>query len=176
MCGVDTARRSGGGSTGGGSTGGGSTGGGSTGGGSTGGGSAAGSAVTVSLGGPIIPAAPVLQAGTTKTAIIASNSAKLFSVKVLQSKLGRYLVVNVKGTAKTANVRIQIMGKNGKVLKTIVRTVPTNRAFKIANFKLAKTAVVRQGKRAGGVTEHRNMMERLGARIAGPESFLGSIA
>ncbi len=83
----------------------------------------------------------MLQAGTTKTAIIASNSAKLFSVKVLQSKLGRYLVVNVKGTAKTANVRIQIMGKNGKVLKTIVRTVPTNRAFKIANFKLAKTAV-----------------------------------
>ena len=132
----------GGGSTGGGSTGGGSTGGGSTGGGSTGGGSTRrlGSAVTVSLGGPVIPAAPVLQAGTTKTAIIASNSAKLFSVKVLQSKLGRYLVVNVKGTAKTANVRIQIMGKNGKVLKTIVRTVPTNRAFRSPTSSSPKTA------------------------------------
>ena len=33
------------------------------------------------------------------------------------------------------------MGKNGKVLRTIVRTVPTNKAFKIANLKLAKTAV-----------------------------------
>ena len=130
----------GGSSTGGGSTGGGSTGGGSTGGGSTGGGSAAGSAVTVSLGGPVIPAQPVLQV-STKPIVVNYGAAKLFSVKVLQSKLGRYLVVNVKGTAKTANVRIQIMGKNGKVLKTIVRTVPTNRAFKIANFKLAKTAV-----------------------------------
>ncbi len=63
-------------------------------------------------------------------------------MKVLQTKLGRYLVVNVKGkTAKSAKLRIPIMGKNGKVLKTLVRTVPTNKAFKIANYKLAKTAI-----------------------------------
>ena len=77
---------------------------------------------------------------STKSAVVAQDSAKLFSVKVLQTKLGRFLVVNVKGSAKTAKIRIQIMGKNGKVLRTIVRTVPTNKAFKIANFKLAKTA------------------------------------
>lgn len=101
--------------------------------------SAAGSAVTVSLGGPVIQAQPVLQAGTS--VLVGSNGAKLFSVKVLQTQLGRYLVVNVKGSAKTAKIRIAIMGKNGKVLKTLVRTVPTNKAFKIANYKLGKTAV-----------------------------------
>jgi len=92
----------------------------------------------VSLGGPVIQAQPVLSA--TKTAVVASATAKLFSVKVIQTKLGRYLVVNVKGTAKKAKIRIAVLNKNGKVMKTIVRTVPTNKAFKIANFKLAKTA------------------------------------
>ncbi len=127
----------GGGSTGGGSTGGGSTGGGSTGGGSTSGGSAS---TVVSLGGPIVTAQPVLQTGS-KAAVITTATAKLFSVKVMQTTTGRFLVVNVKGTAKTAKLRFTIMGKNGKVLRTIVRTVPTNKAFKIANLKLAKTAV-----------------------------------
>ncbi len=119
--------------------GGGSSGGG---GGSTGGGgsSAGGSSVVVSLGTPPIQAQPVLQVSTTKTAIIASNSARLFSVKVLQTKLGRYLVVNVKGKAKTAKLRIVLVSKNGKALKTITRVVPTNKAFKIANLKLPKTA------------------------------------
>ena len=86
----------------------------------------------------MIQAQPVLSA--TQTAVVAQSTAKLFSVKVLQTKLGRYLVVNVKGTAKTAKIRIAVLGKNGKVLRTIVRTVPTNRAFKIVDFKLAKTA------------------------------------
>ena len=62
-------------------------------------------------------------------------------MKVLQTKTGRFLVVNVKGKAKMAKIRFTIMGKNGKVLKTVGRTVPTNKAFKIANLKLAKTAV-----------------------------------
>ncbi len=93
----------------------------------------------VSLGGPIIQAQPVLSA--TKSVVVAKASARLFSVKVLQTKAGRYLVVHVKGTAKTAKIRIQIMGKNGKVLKTLVRIVPTNKSFKIANYKLAKTAL-----------------------------------
>jgi len=93
----------------------------------------------VSLGGPVIQAQPVLSA--TKTAVVAQTTAKLFSVKVIQTQFGRYLVVNVKGHAKMAKIRIAVLGKNGKVLRTIVRTVPTNRAFKIANFKLAKTAV-----------------------------------
>ncbi len=96
--------------------------------------------MTVSLGGPVIVAQPVLQVSTSPV-VVNYGTSKLFSVKVMQTKLGRYLVVNVKGSAKMAKVRIAIMGKNGKVLRTIVRTVPTNKAFKIANFKLGKTAV-----------------------------------
>ncbi len=133
----------GGGSNNGGSTGGGSNTGGSSSGGSSSGGSSSGGSATqstvVSLGGPVIQAQPVLSA--TQTAVVAQATAKLFSVKVLQTQAGRFLVVNVKGTAKTAKIRIAVLGKNGKVLRTIVRTVPTNRAFKIVNFKLAKTAV-----------------------------------
>jgi hypothetical protein len=117
----------------------------------------------VSLGGPVIQAQPVLS--PTKTAVIASTNAKLFSVKVLQTKLGRFLVVNVKaskGAAKqkvlflvkrngklvkkwkmvpAAKLRIQILGKNGNVLRTITRTVPVNKAYKISNLKLPKAAV-----------------------------------
>lgn len=99
-------------------------------------------AVVVSLGGPVIQAQPQLTVGA-KPVVIKQVAAKLFSLKVLQSKAGRYLVVNVKASkaVKKAKIRFTIMGKNGKVLKTIVRTVPTNKAFKIANYKLAKTAV-----------------------------------
>jgi hypothetical protein len=99
-------------------------------------------AVVVSLGGPVVQATPVLQAGS-KPIVVSNNATKLFSVKVLQTKAGRYLVVNVKASKaiKKAKVRFAIMGKNGKVIKTFVRTVPTNKAFKIANLKLAKTAV-----------------------------------
>ncbi len=118
------------------------------GGGSTGGGggstapAASTTAVVVSLGGPVIQAQPQLAVGS-KPIVIKQAAAKLFSVKVLQTKAGRYLVVNVKASksVKTAKVRFTVMGKHGKVLKTIVRTVPTNKAFKIANYKLAKTAV-----------------------------------
>ena len=108
---------------------------------SSGGSTSAGSSVVVNLGTPVIKANPVLDVSTTKQAIVASNSARLFSVKVLQSKLGRYLVVNVKGKAKMAKVRIVFVGKNGKALKAVTRVVPTNRVFKIANLKLPKTAV-----------------------------------
>jgi hypothetical protein len=114
---------------------GGGTGGGTT---STGGGTSV--SATVSLGGPVIAAQPVLQVGS-KPVVLTAATAKLFSVKVMQTKAGRFLVVNVKGKAKLAKIRFTIMGKNGKVLKTIIRTVPTNKAFTVSNLKLAKTAV-----------------------------------
>jgi hypothetical protein len=117
--------------------------GGNTGGNTGGSSSGAGSSVTVSLGGAPQPALQVSMSPiiTAKPIVVAKNQARLFSVKVMQTKLGRYLVVNVKGTQKTAKVRFTITGKNGKVLKTITRTVRTNKAFKIADYKLPKTAL-----------------------------------
>ena len=49
--------------------------------------------------------------------------------------------MNVKGSAKTAKLRIVFVGKNGKALKAVTRVVPTNKAFKLANLKLPKAAV-----------------------------------
>ena len=141
--------------------GGGGTGGGGGGGGgsSTGGGS---QSTVVSLGGPVIQAQPVLS--QTKTAVIASTAAKLFSVKVLQTNAGRFLVVNVKASKNAAKakvlflvkrngklvkqwklvpaakVQIQLLGKNGNVISTITRTVPVNKAYTISNLKLPKAA------------------------------------
>jgi hypothetical protein len=102
--------------------------------------SAVGSAATVSLGGPVIQAPNALPV-TTSTQVIASNASKLLSVKVLQTKLGRYLVVNVKGTKKTAKVKFSFVNSKGKVFKTIVRTVPTNKAFKLKGVKFPTAAI-----------------------------------
>ena len=130
---------------------------------SNGGGGGSSQGTVVSLGGPVIQAQPVLS--QTKTAVIASSNAKLFSVKVLQTKLGRFLVVNVKASkdaskqkvlflvkrngklvkqwkmVPAAKLSIQILGKNGNVLRTITRTVPVNKAYQIQNLKLPKAAV-----------------------------------
>jgi hypothetical protein len=123
-----------------------------------------GSASTVvSLGGPVIQATPVLTG--TRTATIASANARLFSVKVLQSQFGRFLVVNVKAnknakkakvlflvknktgklvktwrTVPSALVRIQILNDKGKVIGTVTRRVAVNKAYKIENLKLPKAA------------------------------------
>ncbi len=94
----------------------------------------------MSLGGPVIQTPNALPVSTSQQ-VIASNAAKLLSVKVLQTKVGRFLVVSVKGTAKTAKVKFSFVNSNGKVFKTIVRTVPTNKAFKLGDLKFPKTAM-----------------------------------
>ena len=139
-------------------------GGGSSGGGGGGSSAAASESTVVSLGGPVIQAQPVLS--QTKTATIANVAAKLFSVKVLQTNAGRFLVVNVKASKSAkkakvlflvknkktgklvkqwkivpaAKVKIQLLGKNGKVIRTVTRTVPVNKAYTINNLKLPKAA------------------------------------
>jgi hypothetical protein len=39
-----------------------------------------------------------------------------------------------------AKVQIQLLGKNGNVIRTITRTVPVNKAYTISNLKLPKAA------------------------------------
>jgi hypothetical protein len=109
-------------------------------GGSSSSGSAAGTSVVVSLGGPVVPAAPAVQV-STKPIVVNTVAAKLFSLKVLQTKKGRMLLVKVVGKQKNAKLKIMILGKGGKVIGTFIRTVPTNKTFTIANLKLGKTAL-----------------------------------
>jgi hypothetical protein len=103
-------------------------------------GSSSAPVTTVSLG---VPLQPALQVTTNNPSaiVVGTKASKLYSVKVLQTKVGRFLVVNVKGSAKKATVRIVLVNKYNQAIKTIVRTVPTNKAYKIAGFKLPKTAV-----------------------------------
>ena len=58
----------------------------------------------------------------------------------------RYVVVRVNGQARTARIQVTLIGKNGRVLGKVVRTVRTNRVVRVPNLKLplaAKTARVK---------------------------------
>jgi hypothetical protein len=102
--------------------------------------SSAGTSVVVSLGGPVVPAAPAVQI-STKPIVVNAVAAKLFSLKVMQTKKGRMLVVKVLGKQKKAKIKIMLLGKNGKVIGRFIRTVPTNKTFMISNLKLGKKAL-----------------------------------
>jgi hypothetical protein len=72
--------------------------------------------------------------------------------RVVNSARGtRYLSVRLRGTRKTATVRIQLMGYNGKVVRTVRRTVkvgPTVRLRNVrlgANIRNARVSVVNRG-------------------------------
>jgi hypothetical protein len=82
-------------------------------------------------------------AGTTAVsapkAAKAIKKASVAKVQIVSQKSGRYVVVRVSGAAKTARIKVTLLGKHGKVLKVALRTVRTNRAAKVANLKLGPT-------------------------------------
>jgi hypothetical protein len=88
---------------------------------------------------PVAISAPVPTAQATAPAVAPAKVVKatLISAKVVTAKTGRYLQVNVKSSAKSAKLRITLVGKNGKVSRVVLRTVATNRAVRVSNLKLA---------------------------------------
>jgi hypothetical protein len=82
-------------------------------------------------------------AGTTAVsapkAAKALKRASVAKVQIVSQKSGRYVVVRVSGAAKTARIKVTLIGKHGKVMKVALRTVRTNRAAKVANLKLGPT-------------------------------------
>jgi hypothetical protein len=88
---------------------------------------------------PVAISAPVPTAQATAPAVAPAKVVKatLVSAKVVTAKTGRYLQVNVKSSAKSAKLRITLLGKNGKVSRVVLRTVATNRAVRVSNLKLA---------------------------------------
>jgi len=96
---------------------------------------------------PAAPAAPAAVKASTSssasatavgapTAAKAAKRASVAKVQIVSQKSGRYVVVRVSGAAKTARIRVTLLGKNSKVLKVAFRTVQTNRAAKVTNLKL----------------------------------------
>lgn len=66
-------------------------------------------------------------------------TAKVAYARLVKAQLGRYVVVRVNGTAKTAALKIKLVNAKGKVLLTTTRTVKTNKQVPIKNLKIAKT-------------------------------------
>jgi hypothetical protein len=96
------------------------------------------------------PAAPAVAAsvlaGASSTATTASASApkvakvhKAASVsmaRIVTLKSGRYVNVRVNGANGKATIRVTLIGRNGKVLMTVLRSVKTNQVVRVANLKL----------------------------------------
>lgn len=87
--------------------------------------------------------AQTLASTATQTAVSgpkALQRASVAKVQIVSLKSGRFVVVRVSGAAKTARIKVTLVGRNGKVLKVALRTVQTNRAARVANLRLG-TAV-----------------------------------
>ena len=82
--------------------------------------------------------APTVTPGAVTAKPVATAKSTLVSANVVKTRTGRYLSVRVKSTAKTAQLRITLVGKNGKS-RIVLRTVATNRVVRVANLKLATT-------------------------------------
>ena len=57
------------------------------------------------------------------------------------TKLGRYLQVKVTGPNKTATIKITLLGKNGKVLKVVTKTVPANKLVRVTGLTISKAVL-----------------------------------
>ena len=119
--------------------------------GGTGTGTGTGTGSVVINHGPLVPR-PDAQPGTTQNPQSGSTTTKpetkpavlkratIASAKIVTTKKGRYLVFRVKpsqANQTTARVQIRLIGRNGKVVGTVVRTVRTNYTVRL---RLAKTA------------------------------------
>jgi hypothetical protein len=91
-------------------------------------------------------AGAAVAAGAASTATTASASApkaakivKAASVsmaRIVTLKSGRYVNVRVNSANAKATIRLTLIGRNGKVLRTVLRSVNTNHVVRVANLKL----------------------------------------
>jgi hypothetical protein len=81
-----------------------------------------------------------LKAGDVQVSSSRTRRAARVSVRfarVVNSAKGtRYLSLRLKGTKRTATVRIQLIGYNGKVVRTVTRTVAVGRTVRLRNVRL----------------------------------------
>ena len=84
-------------------------------------------------------AAPVSVAIFSQTPTITVKTMTLASARVVKISKTRYLLVRVNGAAKTAKLRITLVGKShGKITRQVVtRTVTTNSQVRVPNLKVA---------------------------------------
>jgi hypothetical protein len=80
---------------------------------------------------------------TLKTPVLKAKASLMFVRIVKPLKLGgvRYVVLRVKSSQKNARLQIRLIGKRGKVLGTMLRTVKTGRTIRVPNLRLPKSVV-----------------------------------
>jgi hypothetical protein len=66
----------------------------------------------------------------------AARASVRFARVVNSAKGGRYLALHLRGRASSAAVRIQLIGYNGKVVRTLNRTVRVGRTVRLRNVRL----------------------------------------
>lgn len=69
----------------------------------------------------------------------STKAGRIVSARVVRTKSGKYvLLIKVSSKAKSAKVRIRTVAKNGKVVRTTVKTIKTNKTVRISGLKLGK--------------------------------------
>jgi hypothetical protein len=81
---------------------------------------------------------PAVQTPAAKAKAAKAAKATLSSAQLLNVKGNRYLIVWLKSSLNRANVKITLIGKNGKVQRVVTRKVATNRAVTVPNLKIGK--------------------------------------
>jgi len=100
-----------------------------------------------------VPAAPAtviaqvvkaVQSGTARPAA-ATPKAKVTVVRIQKQlfakQSARYVLVRVNSPSKSARIQVSLVARNGKVLTTVTRAVPTNRLVRVPNLKLPSKAL-----------------------------------
>jgi hypothetical protein len=105
--------------------------------GNTGSSGSSGATAPVTVAAPVAVSSPIPTAATAPAK--AAKTMTLASARVVKVGKNRVLMVRVNGAAKTAKLRITMIGKaHGKVTRTsVTRTVATNKQVRVPNLKLA---------------------------------------
>jgi len=77
----------------------------------------------------------------------ATKRTRVARASIVRTSKGRYLTVRISSSKKTAKIRIRLLGKNGKTVARVTRTVKTNRTVRVmkvgAKVKSARVTLAR---------------------------------
>ncbi|MBA3330217.1 MAG: hypothetical protein H0T39_04975 [Actinobacteria bacterium] len=84
------------------------------------------------------PATAATTAATTTSATTTARRAAVASARLATLAGQRYLVVRVTGPARSARIKVTLIGASGKALGIAVRAIRTNRLTRVPNLRIGK--------------------------------------
>jgi hypothetical protein len=85
--------------------------------------------------------AKVIQQSSAKPAVKASLAFARIQKQAFAKLSKRYVLVRVNGSQAKARVQVTLIGKRGKILGKVTRTVRTNRSVRVPNLTLKKAVI-----------------------------------